>query len=130
MLFKNVDPRIVDACAESIGAVMLRQSDDPRRAVLRPSKDCVYRRVSASWARPGRKVNAVCWHGHRDFFRALFIAAPDAIVETKIPFIDEDVTRYSAETFENMYEQTDRNIGSMYAPMLYSEACTCPEGAF
>lgn len=33
----------------------------------------IWRRYSPS----GRRVNAVCWHGHRDFFRALFTIDDD-----------------------------------------------------
>lgn len=72
----------------------------------------------------GRRVHAVCWHGHREFFRALFRRVPDADVTTAL-------ARYTSPAhFEATFGATDKNIGSMVEPMQFSEACACPEGGF
>lgn len=71
-----------------------------------------------------RKVAAVCWHGHRDFFRALFRLVPTATVATS----RMGSTRYTAETFEDVFPETGyANIGSMFQPCAYQDACLCGE---
>lgn len=82
-----------------------------------------YQRLSANNFMPQRRVAAVCWHGHRDFFRALFKRCPDAQIVTA-------VARYHGrEDFETKFEATgDQNIGSQWYPMLYRDACECQEG--
>lgn len=78
-----------------------------------------YQRTSASYFNRGRKVHAVCWHGHREFFYALFQHVPDAIVITAM-------ARYEGLVgFEDTYPSTDRNIGPPVSPIHYSECCTC-----
>lgn len=70
----------------------------------------------------GRKVAAVCWHGHRDFFTALFRRCPGAIIKTAM------ATYSGAEHFAATFEATgDINIGSQYRPLLAREACFCGE---
>lgn len=120
MLFRNVEPRVIDECAESLGVTVYRQSSDPRRAVLRPVSD-TFRRV-----RNGRRLNAVCWHGHRDFFRCLFEQAPGAIVETVIANTEQ--VKYTADNFEAVYFETgDINCGSIAQPLAYRDTCKCEE---
>ena len=77
-----------------------------------------YRRVSAD----GRRIAAVCWHGFRDFYRALFESTPDAIVVSAL-------ARYEgSDDFEAVYPSTAyRNIGSAYRPLAYSSACVCAD---
>jgi len=79
-----------------------------------------YQRTSSSHFQKGRKVGAVCWHGHRDFFRKLFALAPEATVLTALAFYQG-----GPEDFEKQFPQTDQNVGSALYPMLASEACTC-----
>ena len=63
----------------------------------------------------------MCWHGHRDFFYALFHAAPDAIVITA-------KARYDGfEGFEANYPDTDTNIGPPISPIHYSQCCHCDQ---
>lgn len=67
-----------------------------------------------------RKVAAVCWHGHRDFFRLLFDACPAAVVITA--FIRYD----GAADFDRRFWGTYANqIGSQAEPCKYGDACTC-----
>ena len=75
-----------------------------------------YRRISHH----GRRVNAVCWHGFRDFFRTLFEYTPDAVIKTALATYD------GPEGFEATYPSTgEGNIGSMFEPMAMADACLC-----
>lgn len=73
----------------------------------------------------GRRIHAVCWHGFRDFFRALYERTPDAICKTAL------ATYRGSEGFEETFPETGFvNIGSYYSPMFASQACSCGEGVF
>lgn len=79
-----------------------------------------YGRISSNPYGGERCINAVCWHGFRDFFRGLYEKDPDAIIITAF-------ARYEGrDDFEDTYPDSDRNIGSMVAPMYASEACHDP----
>lgn len=67
---------------------------------------------------PGR-MPFVCWHGYRDLFRYLYVLYPDLTIRA-----GQTVYR-SLEHFEQTYLETDRNIGSQYEPVQYSDACDC-----
>lgn len=83
--------------------------------VLRPLGDR-YRRFSPR----GRKVWAVCWHGHRDFFKALFERDPDARVRSQM------ATYNGREDFLAKHEATEwTNVGSLLYPAYYGELCEC-----
>jgi hypothetical protein len=62
----------------------------------------------------GRRVAAACWHVHGDFFDALFGICPDAVIVSMGRKITKDEGNWQ-----------DRNIGSVYMPFMYSEACDC-----
>lgn len=66
-----------------------------------------------------RSCGAPCWHAFGHFIRALFsINSTGCVVTAK--------ARYDGERgFENSYLYTDTNIGSMFNPLQYSEACDC-----
>lgn len=90
-----------------------------------------YQRVS-TWRRRAdgtpRRNAAVCWHGHRDFFRALFARAPEARVASAQTKATVPGGYYTAGNFEQVYQNTgDHNIGSMFAPMRYADACACDD---
>jgi hypothetical protein len=88
--------------------------------------DRKYGRTSASYFNMGRRVAAVCWHGHREFFRALFAIQPEARVQTaKTKTFAPGQRFYTADNFESIYRQSDGNIGSQLAPVNYSDACHC-----
>lgn len=73
-----------------------------------------------SWYR-GSHVNAVCWHGHRDFFRAVFAILPDLKIRTSM-------ATYTGATFESIYRDTyHKNAGSLMNPAEYGSLCICPE---
>lgn len=63
----------------------------------------------------GRRVgNAACWHVHGHLFTAIFSIDPMAEVMSG----GRKIT-----ALEGNWE--DRNIGSLFQPMYYSEACDC-----
>jgi hypothetical protein len=82
-----------------------------------------YRRLGHT----GRRVNAVCWHGHYAFMAALFALAPDAVIITASARYDgsgafnREVGRYDGGRAYN------QNIGSQFRPLTYGDACTCGE---
>jgi len=79
----------------------------------------LYSRIS--WYRRAH-VNAVCWHGHRDLFRALFAILPDLKIRTMM-------ATYTGATFEDKFKDTYyRNAGSQMNPTYYGSLCICPEG--
>lgn len=86
-----------------------------------------YQRTSAGWQQEGRKVHAVCWHGHRDFYRRIFQFYPNArIVSGRYGKIEFD----GSENFEDTYIETafiklGPPIMGGYPSMC--EACSCPE---
>lgn len=69
-----------------------------------------------------RRVAAVCWHGFRDFFRACFRQAPQAVFTTAMDKWE------GSDDFEARYRQSGRrNIGSVMQPCRACDACSCPD---
>lgn len=84
-----------------------------------------YQRTSASMFNEGRRVAAVCWHGHRDFMRAVFARDPDARIKSAI------ADYRGSEAFERDFPATaHRNVGSMMYPMFMKDVCTCSWGEY
>lgn len=133
MIAKNVSREILEAAAEEIGVRIknisaLNMKGTRWRVSLQPGEwkdedgDRKYQRISPS---TGRRVYAVCWHGFRDFFRACFRQAPDAVFQTALN------TWRGSEDFELRYRDSGhRNVGSMMAPCSAAEACVCPESGY
>lgn len=98
-----------------------------------PDKDgeggAPYRRISQSYGqdtesgRPRTVPGAVCWHGHRDFFRALYRLAPDARIKTTM------ADYRGSEDFEASYKDTQEAVPD--SPWMnrrpYQQACYCPD---
>ena len=67
-----------------------------------------------------RKVNAICWHGFRDFLTELYKIYSDLRVFTA------QITYNNKQDFELKYPDTATiNIGSMVQPLNYEDACFC-----
>jgi len=68
----------------------------------------------------GRRVSALCWHGHRDVMRQIFAIDPEAVLVTAL-------ARYEGlEGFMREYPATgNTNIGSMFEPLPMNQACEC-----
>ena len=81
-----------------------------------------YQRISASYFNQGRRVWAVCWHGFRDFFRAVYDREPGAIFRTALD------TWKGSEDFEARFPTSGhKDIGAPIAPIAWCEACECGE---
>ena len=94
-------------------------SDVPKRG----NAGYKYQRTSANRGIGPRKVAAVCWHGHRDFMRAVFRIDPNARFKTAI------ADWKGSEDFERRFAQTAfNNVGSMMYPIFAKDACTCSHG--
>jgi hypothetical protein len=153
MLAKKCNENDLIEAAKAIGVEMAYtpyRSEGGIRFRLKPKSDgkrhpwkrFPYWRISASAFSEGRSVCAVCWHGHRDFYRALFELNPEARVYTALirrarsggmhePPIQafKGVTHWSAENFEDLFEATGAiNIGSAYRPVCAADACRCESG--
>ncbi len=131
MVILGIDRHQLETAAESVGVALyeLNATGSGYRFTIRPHADPErrerYRRRSAGYTSRGRKVHAVCWHGHRDFFRAVFELAPAAKARTAFARYD------GAEDFESSFRATaDHQIGPEVAPITIAEACSCGEGAF
>jgi hypothetical protein len=129
MQARNVTQWELEAAAEAVGLELGPGSHPGRFTLNLGQRDehgrRKYQRLSAIPSYHGgkqRRVNAVCWHGHRDFMFRLFDARPEAVLSSGI-------IRYRGrEDFLAKFESTgDRNIGSIASPMAYREACTCQE---
>lgn len=84
--------------------------------------DARYQRTSFSFMHNERRVAAVCWHGFRDFFRAVFAIEADAKFATALD------TWNGAADFEARYRESGtRNAGAPIAPVCHAEACRCGE---
>lgn len=122
MIAKNVTRQDLQTAAKNVDVRIENYRPVGRRHqfVLRLNSSHAWQRYSHT----GRRVAAVCWHGHRDFFRALFLLAPLAVVTT----CRNGKTRYDSETFEDVFPETGNgNIGSMFEPCAYRDACKCEE---
>ena len=69
-----------------------------------------------------RKVNAICWHGFRDFISEIYKFHPHVRV------VSSTATYLNKQDFEYKYPNTAyKNIGSQIQPMSYADACLCNE---
>ena len=68
----------------------------------------------------GRKVAAACWHVHREFMRAVYRRAPEAVIITALARYED------AQDFEEKFTATGHgNIGSAAHPQSMRNACEC-----
>lgn len=84
-------------------------------------------RVGVSYSgEPGRRINAACWHVHRDFLREIFDINPDAKVVSALATYDGQAD------FESKFPGTYYGSGmSGPAPIhAIGGACNCDEGDF
>ena len=128
MLAYNVDTHDLQAAATEAGVVLTGQQAQRDgtpiktgrglRFTLLPQGKRYQRRGFT-----GRRINALCWHGHYAFMAALFERVPSArIVSAMVRYDGKD-------EFEAFADRTgDRNIGSEREPLAYRDACDCPAG--
>jgi hypothetical protein len=86
--------------------------------------DARYQRESVGM-NAGRRVNAVCWHGFRDYFRAVY--EQDAAVTFRTAV---DTWRNAADFEQRFAASGHRNIGSQMFPQSMADACRCPDRGY
>jgi hypothetical protein len=98
------------------------------RVKLNPSGPSSWDRKYQRWSpssdpnRNDRLVHAICWHGFRDFFRAVYRNAPDATFRTSL------ATWHNSAHFEANFEDSgDLNAGNRSNPCPWRELCECTE---
>lgn len=102
MRYEGCSKDDINEAAVAVGVRVNHTGDDRFR--LKTSGDR-YKRIG----RGGRTVpGAVCWHGHRDFFRVLFNWCPDAMVETAL------ATYNGKNHFEETHEETRGMLVQQY----------------
>ena len=126
MLVYNVNPQDLQEAAYRAGVVLTGQqqqrdgtpikSGRGLRFTLQLRPDKRYQRRGFT----GRRISAVCWHGHYAFMAALFERVPNARLVSA-------AARYDGkEAFEAFADRTgDRNVGSQVRPLSYRDACDC-----
>lgn len=120
MIVRNVTrQQVIDAVNHASDNILLDIAPEGKgwRFTLRPrSSKGQYGRRSYT----GRRVHAVCYHGHHIVMQWLFRAAPDAVL------ISAHARYDGVADFYRLADSVgDRNIGSIMQPMLYREACDC-----
>ena len=66
----------------------------------------------------GRRIWAVCWHGHRDYMRAVYELDPSARFKSAM------ADYRGADDFESKFPDTAyTNVGSQMFPVLAREKC-------
>jgi len=110
---------LVQAACESGVALnevdSINKGNTSYRFTIRPI-DGKWQRVSPR----GRKVHAVCWHGHLEFMRYLYRINSTAKIRTAMSRYDsrEDLESNKGNAYHS-------NIGSLTYPMDYGDACNC-----
>lgn len=91
-----------------------------------------YQRTSFNLFRYGQKVNAVCWHGYRDFIRRCYhwdntieFTCGVGVYSINAPM--KSIKYYSLEQFNAVYPETDYEVGGTEKLAFISQCCTCPE---
>lgn len=67
----------------------------------------------------GRKIHAVCLHGHRAFFEELFALEPQAHIISSLAKVNP---QNLMAVYNRLY---DLNIGSIISPFYFGYACVC-----
>lgn len=130
MYIVGASPEDVRDVAREVGVAVANL--EPYRKGLRVSltlaPDKKYQRTSANAFHRGRRVHAVCFHGHYAFFVALFDRCPDAVVQTAgwgLPAVT-----YKRDDWEHQASALgDTDIGPPISPILYRDCCECEVGA-
>lgn len=127
MLIRNVTrAQLNEAIAVNSNLAFNRCDPEGRgfRVTLRvkSSKGDFHRRAASNpfTEAQGRRMVAVCYHGHYAFMRRLFELAPDVVICSAM------ATFNGAKEFEEKAEEVEyRNIGSQAYPTYYGDACDC-----
>lgn len=88
---------------------------------VRDSKLPGHRRGFSFGSRPAKRLTSACWHVHGHFFDALILE-----VNQNAVIVSRECQLYKQsynDTVSNNWQ--DSNIGSVYNPLYFSEACDC-----
>tara|TARA_R100000781_G_scaffold14134_1_gene11964 strand:+ start:174 stop:587 length:414 start_codon:yes stop_codon:yes gene_type:complete len=91
---------------------------------LKLDKSKKYQRTGYMTCKNGQKnkVNAVCWHGYRDFMIELYKISDNFKIKTC------HIYYQNKQDFYNRYEDTGTvNIGSYIKPLYFEDSCLCSE---
>ena len=128
MIAYNVDEQDLQAAATEAGVVLTGQQAQRDGTPIRTGRGLRFTLLPQGkrYQRrgfTGRRINALCWHGHYAFMAALFERVPGArIVSAMVRYDGKD-------EFGAFADRTgDRNIGSEREPLAYRDACDCPTG--
>jgi hypothetical protein len=91
---------------------------------LKLDKTKKYQRTGYMTCKNGHKnkVNAVCWHGYRDFMIELYKYSDNFKIKTC------HIYYQNKQDFYDRYGDTGKvNIGSYYEPLYFEDACNCNE---
>lgn len=125
MIVSNItDPSVITRAANTVGV----RIDNYRTVNAKGTRVAFVLRLTSGlphvWQRlshSGRRVAAVCWHGHEAFFRELFKLDPS--IEIRTHWAGGDI-HYTADNFEQTFGETGyANVGSVYEPCAYRDAC-------
>jgi len=133
-VWTNLGADALERIARKVGvrAVNMRRDGRANRFTLRTvGARPRYRRLSQSIRNKDGKrrtvPGAVCWHGHRDFFMAVFADDPGARIQTAM------ADYKGIQEFYAAYPETaGRGGGTSYYGVRmtpYSQACACDESA-
>jgi hypothetical protein len=92
----------------------------PDRATADADGNCRHQRESVSAFSGGRKVHAVCWHGHADFMTRVYLRDAGARFETGVQTYAD-----RADFAARYLETAGHNIGSLMYPAAMASACRC-----
>jgi hypothetical protein len=120
MKVKGISLEQLEECARQAGGMRLENVRTSGRYVffvLRPTQDGERQK----WQKRGhndRRVNAICFHGHKRFMSNVFVLNPNAVIRTaENNYLGIDDFRVKAERLAH------KNIGSMMNPRSWDEAC-------
>ena len=125
---KATEKELVDAAKKvKVKIINLKKEGNGFRFSLRPLDRDTYRKISPFYN--VRRINAVCWHGHRDFMFAVYENNKEAIFITHPPFIGASRIIYDGyEDFLVKYPRTGlRNVGTALFPTNFKDCCKCEE---
>jgi len=73
-----------------------------------------------------RKMKNACWHVHGHFFEEVLSIDPEAVIITGYdPKTNRQIKIYNGPCDVPFGNWIDRNIGSQFSPLYFSDACRC-----
>lgn len=139
IIYSEITLREIEEIASNLGfqaynstdhGIISRGKNKGRRRltfVLRPTGNDRFRRINYThYTESGRrKAWAICWHGHWNFMRNIYMVDSDALIQT---------SRIGNFKYHNLEEFLSKaylsglvNVGSQIYPVQLREQCDCEE---